>query len=127
MSPRESPAASAQRFLAIYAHDARQNGARLWTYTDVVTALGWPPARARNMMPLLNAIRDLCQAKAVPDLRTVIVAAGTDLPSRKSFHLPYGTWADTTLDRAGVRAEQARVLAVDWQQVDARPDCRQMP
>ncbi|MGY6548830.1 MAG: hypothetical protein ACXIU7_07485 [Roseinatronobacter sp.] len=117
MSAGEAPVKAAQRFLAIYAEDACTNGARLWTYTEVAIALGWAPARARNIMPLLNAIRDLCAAKGLPDLRTVIVAAGTDLPSRKSFHLPHGTWAETTLDRAGVRRVQARLLALDWRSI----------
>ena len=105
---------AAQAFIDLYRTEARRGSARLLTYTDVAVAIGWPPSRARNMMPFLNALRDLCREQGLPDLRAIIVAAGTDLPSRKSFHLPFGTWADTPLDVNGVRDLQGDILAGAW-------------
>jgi hypothetical protein len=104
----------AKIFLDLYRSQARMGHARLLTYTDVVVAVGWPQSRARNIMPFLNALRDLCREQGVPDLRAIIVAAGTDLPSRKSFHQPFGTWADTPLDVDGVRALQVDILSGTW-------------
>ena len=110
--------ALARRAISAYGHDARRNGARLVTYTDMAVMLGRPPSFARRMGPLLAALRPECLASGLPDICAVIVAAGTDMPSRKSFQTLSGTWCDTGLDEAGVRAEQARVLAIDWDVVD---------
>ncbi len=107
---------AAVAFIELYKTEARGGTARLLTYTDVAVAVGWPPSRARNMMPFLNALRDLCRAQGLPDLRAIIVAAGTDLPSRKSFHAPFGTWADTALDVNGLRKLQEGILAGAWAQ-----------
>ena len=97
-----------------YAIDACQHGARLWTYTDLATALGRAPSVARQLGPMLALLRIECHAQGLPNLCAVIVASGTDMPSRKSFDTLSGTWCDTGLDEIGVRAEQARVLAYDW-------------
>lgn len=107
----------ARHALELYASDARTNGARLWTYTELAVALGKHPSQARGLSPLLSALRDVCLARGLPDLCAVIVAAGTDMPSRKSFETLSGTWCDTGLDEYGVRAEQARLLALDWSRV----------
>lgn len=114
MTLSEPPRAAALRFLGIFTAQAAQTGARRWTYTEVALSLGWAPSRARNMMPFLNALRDLCAARGLPDLRAIIVASGTDLPSRKSFHSLTGAWADTTLTRLQVNALQSEILAYDW-------------
>lgn len=110
--------ALARRAISAYGNDARRNGARLLTYTDLAVMLGRPHSYARRMGPLLAALRPACLARGLPDICAVIVAAGTDMPSRKSFQTLSGTWCDTGLDADGVRAEQARVLAVDWGAVD---------
>jgi hypothetical protein len=109
--------AEAQSAITAYAQDARQHGARLLSYTDFAVTLGKPPNYARRMGPLLAALRPACLARGLPDICAVIVAAGTDMPSPKSFDTLSGTWCDTGMDADGVRAEQARVLGWNWDQV----------
>lgn len=109
--PRLASRQTARRALAVYARDARDNGARLWTYTDLAVALGFAPSVARQLGPMLALLRQECLDQGIPDLCAVIVASGTDMPSARSFDTLSGTWCDTGLDRDGVRAEQARVMA----------------
>ena len=106
--------ALAEQAIEVYAEDARRNGARLLTYTDMALMLGKSPSYARSMGPMLAALRQVCIARGLPDLCAVIVASGTVMPSRKSFQTLSGTWCDTGLDEDGVRAEQARIFALDW-------------
>ena len=110
-------AAEAQRAIAVYAADARAHRARRLSYTDFAVLMGYAPSRARGLGPLLAALRQACHARGLPDICTVIVAAGTEMPSARSFDVLTGIWHGTVLDRDGVRAEQARVLAWDWAQV----------
>ena len=110
--------ALAEQAIEVYAEDACRNGARLVNYTDMALMLGKSPSYARSMGPMLAALRQVCLARGLPDLCAVIVACGTVMPSRKSFQTLSGTWCDTGLDEDGVRAEQARVLAMDWNAVD---------
>jgi len=107
----------AREAISLYAADARANGPRLWTYTDLAVALGKHPSQARALSPLLAALRDVCLEREMPDLCAVIVSSGTELPSRKSFETLSGTWCDTGLDEDGVREEQARIFALDWRDV----------
>jgi len=107
----------ARAALALYAEDVRMHGARPLSYTDLAVMLGKPPSAARRLSPLLGALRQECLARGLPDLCAMIVAAGTDMPSRKSFDTLSGTWCDTGLDAAGVRAEQAALRAVDWTRI----------
>ncbi len=115
--------ALAERAVETYAQDACRNGARLLTYTDLAVMLGKKPSYARNMAQMLAALRHVCLSRGLPDLCAVIVAAGTDMPSRKSFQILSGTWCDTGLDEAGVREEQDRILMLDWASI-ARIDDR---
>ena len=116
MTPAAKAHALAETAIGVYAQDSRRNGARLVTYTDMAAMLGQPPNYARRMGPMLAALRTACIARGLPDICAVIVAAGTDMPSAKSFDTLSGTWCDTGLDAGGVRAEQARVLGFDWGQ-----------
>lgn len=105
---------NAERVIEIYSTDARRNGARPMSYGQLASALGLHPNHARNLGPLLDRVRENCVARDLPDVSAVIVVRGTDMPSKRSFNGPSGTWRGTGLTREGVKQLQQLVFAHDW-------------
>lgn len=94
----------AQELLKQFVSGDRQDRV-LWTYGDMAVAIG-RSGQHRLLGAPLDALRELCVEKGLPDIATVVVSKGsltdgTLKPSPKAID-KYGGWP-------GLRKEQARV------------------
>ena len=104
----------AAQIVALYV-DLRQNSDAVFlTYGNLAERLG-RPGQQRLLGDPLDRVRQVCEARALPDIATVVVDQislrdGTVKPSVKALD-KYGGWP-------WLRAKQARVLSFDWHSVD---------
>ncbi|MCB4455801.1 hypothetical protein [Leisingera sp. McT4-56] len=84
------------------------------TYGDLAEMIG-RQGEHRLLGAPLDLVRAICEKEKLPDIATVVIdqkslKSGEMKPSPKALE-KYGSWP-------GLRAEQARVLAFDWNTVD---------
>ena len=94
--------------------DGARLGRVLLTYGDMAAAIG-RAGQHRLLDAPLDALRELCVEKGLPDIATVVVSKdsltdGMLKPSRKAID-KHGGWP-------GLRKEQATVMTVDWTKVE---------
>ena len=80
------------------------------TYGELASLIGRPGQHALLGGPL-DLVRDICRGLSIPDIATMVInqesmKSGKLLPSGAALD-KYGGWP-------GLRKEQARVLAFDW-------------
>lgn len=102
----------AERIISAYIELRRTTDQVFLTYGQLADLIG-RTGQQRLLGAPLDVVRELCKARGLPDIATVIVSKdsltdGTLKPASEAIE-KYNGWH-------GLRAEQARVMAWDWLQ-----------
>lgn len=104
----------ANRIFSEYVRLRQSSDKVLVTYGDLAEMIG-RKGEHRLLGASLDIVRAICEQASLPDIATVVVdqqslRSGEMKPSPKALE-KYGGWP-------GLRAEQGRVLAFDWNAVE---------